>query len=70
MRQKMLEIPDHLMEVPKNFTLLEPWRVYIKEFDLSKLNPHNKLQERHFFVRKILFFFQNKILIFLNSIVI
>jgi len=48
--QKMLEISEHLTDVPKQFSLLVPTRTFIREGVVGKVNENGKMQERYFFL--------------------
>jgi len=48
--QKMLLIQEGLTDAPKNFMVVQPGRVFVRESILVKSNPRGKLQERHFFL--------------------
>ncbi len=48
--QKVVEIAERLVDVPKDLMIVSPSRSYVKEGDLVKVNEKGKLQERHFFL--------------------
>jgi len=47
---KMLDISEHLTDVPKSFEFFTPARTFIREGMVGKINESGKLQERYFFL--------------------
>jgi len=48
--EKLLELQERIVDVPKGFAVLNSHREYIRDACLGKVNCHGKEQQRHFFL--------------------